>query len=190
MLLNAYKALFCLMMKDFDSARQCYEKAISCRSSVGSDAAQLTPQLLKPASQQHQSLLLHIRAMIENVKGNDYKVVQTLFCGEKDLKGDDKSAKTTQGHQSCYSTPKQDEVSKADLMYQKCKQLHPQFYFNNLGILHLKLRKYKMAAFSFSKALKFLEVAQNVTIQAQGASGAPNQFQIIGEGFQQSFAAQ
>ena len=39
MLLNAYKALFCLMMKDFDSARQCYEKAISCRSSVGSDAA-------------------------------------------------------------------------------------------------------------------------------------------------------
>ena len=59
-------------------------------------------------------------------------------------------------------------------MYQKCKQLHPQFYFNNLGILHLKLRKYKMAAFSFSKALKFLEVAQNVTVQVQGSNGAPN----------------
>lgn len=49
-------------------------------------------------------------------------------------------------------------------MYQKCRQLHPQFYFNNLGILHLKLRKYRMAAFTFSKSLKFLEVSQNIAI--------------------------
>ena len=41
-----------------------------------------------------------------------------------------------------------------------------------------------MAAFSFSKALKFLEVAQNVTVQVQGSNGAANQFQIIGEGAQ------
>ena len=51
------------------------------------------------------------------------------------------------------------------MVYQKCKQLHPQFYFNNLGILHLRLRKYRLAAFQFSKALKFLEVVQSVTIQ-------------------------
>ena len=47
-----------------------------------------------------------------------------------------------------------------------------------------------MAAFSFSKALKFLEVAQNVTVQVQGSNGAANQFQIIGEGAQQPFAGQ
>ena len=46
-----------------------------------------------------------------------------------------------------------------------------------------------MAVFNFSKALKFLEVAQNVTIQVQGAAGQPNQFQVIGEGHQQPFAA-
>ena len=57
-----------------------------------------------------------------------------------------------------------DEQSRLDAMYQKCKQLPPQFYFNNLGILHLRLRKYSLAAFMFSKSLKFLEVAQNVTI--------------------------
>ena len=47
-----------------------------------------------------------------------------------------------------------------------------------------------MAAFSFSKALKFLEVAQNVTIQVQGSNGAANSFQVIGEGAQQPFATQ
>ena len=69
MLLNAYKALFLIMQKNFKKAQQCYEKAIQCRASVSSDAAQLTPQLLKPASQQHVGLLLHVRAMIEHVKG-------------------------------------------------------------------------------------------------------------------------
>ena len=38
------------------------------------------------------------------------------------------------------------------------------FYFNNLGILHIRMRKNRLAAFHFSKALKFLEVASNVNI--------------------------
>ena len=87
MLINAYKALFLIMQKDYKAAHLCYEKAIQCRSAVGSDVAQLTPALMKPATQQHASLLIHIRAMIEHVKGQDYKVIQTLFFGEKDLQG-------------------------------------------------------------------------------------------------------
>ncbi|MFO0116244.1 MAG: hypothetical protein ACK521_01000 [bacterium] len=35
-----------------------------------------------------------------------------------------------------------------------------------MGILHLKLRKYRMALFHFSKALKFLEVSQCTQITA------------------------
>jgi len=81
---------------------------------------------------------------------------------------------SSQPHPSCYSAKNQDEAWKSDQVYMKCRQLHPQFYFNNLGIMHLKLRRYKMAVFNFSKALKFLEVAQNVTIQVQGAQGQPN----------------
>jgi len=34
-------------------------------------------------------------------------------------------------------------------------------------MLHLKLRKFSLAAFSFSKALKFLEVAQNPLLPGQ-----------------------
>ena len=134
--------------------------------------------------------MVHLRAFLEYTKGSDHKSVQTLFYGERDPKNDSGSNQTKEAgpnqihHLSCYSQRKQDETSKADQMYQKCKQLHPQFYFNNLGILHLKLRKYKMASFAFSKALKFLEVPQSVTVQVQGTNGAANQFQVIGEGFQ------
>ena len=73
-------------------------------------------------------------------------------------------------HMSCYSQWKNDEASSRDAIYQKCRQLHPQFYFNNLGILHLRLRKFHLAAFHFSKALKFLEVSQSVTIQVPAAA--------------------
>ena len=48
MLLNAYKTLYLLMQKDYKAAQQCYEKAIQCRQSVSSDAAQLTTQIVKP----------------------------------------------------------------------------------------------------------------------------------------------
>jgi Tfp pilus assembly protein PilF len=41
--------------------------------------------------------------------------------------------------------------------------MHPQFYYNNLGILHLRLRKFKMATLYFSKSLKFLEQSQTTT---------------------------
>lgn len=47
-----------------------------------------------------------------------------------------------------------------DLLYTKCRQMHPQYYFNNLGILHLRLRKFNLATLYFSKAIKFLEVSQ------------------------------
>jgi len=42
------------------------------------------------------------------------------------------------------------------VIFQKSSQIHPQFYFNNLGVVHLKMKKYALAAFYFSKALKFI----------------------------------
>lgn len=55
-------------------------------------------------------------------------------------------------------------------MYQKCKQMHPQFYFNNIGILHLRFQKYRMATFYFSKALKFIETSQIASAPATNAN--------------------
>lgn len=43
------------------------------------------------------------------------------------------------------------------MIYTKSFQTHPQYYFNNLGLTHMKLKKYNMAIFYLSKALKFLE---------------------------------
>lgn len=60
----------------------------------------------------------------------------------------------------------------------------------------MRLRKHRLAAFQFSKALKFLEVAQNVTIQVPASSTAANsttssketQPQVVGDGYNQPFA--
>lgn len=49
-------------------------------------------------------------------------------------------------------------------MYQKSYQTHPQFYFNNLGLVHLKLKKYNMAIYYLSKAVKFLEKSNDKNI--------------------------
>lgn len=66
----------------------------------------------------------------------------------------DKEIKT---HASCMYTQKTDDVTKTDSFYQKCSQSHPAFYFNNQGLLHLKLKKFSLATYYLSKALKFTE---------------------------------
>ena len=48
-------------------------------------------------------------------------------------------------------------MSKLDGTYQKCQNAFPLYYFNNLGVTHLKLQKYNMAIYYFSKALKFID---------------------------------
>jgi len=48
-------------------------------------------------------------------------------------------------------------------MYNKSSQLHPQYYFNNLGVIHLKMQKYNLAIMYFSKALKFVLTGNEAT---------------------------
>ena len=172
MLLHAYKALFKLLQRDNKGAQKCFEKANQNRTGLASDAAQFDERVRKAASQQSQGFLAHLGAKIALDCGKDYKAVQLLFYHDKDTSAANSASPQAQQqnnvnsmiHKSCQSTRKVDDQSKADAMYQKCRQLHPQFYFNNLGIVHMRLRKHRLAAFQFSKALKFLEVAQNVTI--------------------------
>lgn len=34
--------------------------------------------------------------------------------------------------------------------------MHPVYYFNNIAVIHLKLKKYSLAAYYLSKAVKLL----------------------------------
>ena len=79
------------------------------------------------------------------------KTVKNLSFDEKDY---------PKIHPSCFHVKHTDEHSKHDQAYQKCLSNHPQYYFNNLGVVHLKMHKYSLAIFYFSKALKFLEKSQ------------------------------
>ncbi len=84
-------------------------------------------------------------------QGNIMKAIQNLSFDEKDY---------PKIHPSCNHVKLTDEHSKHDLTYQKCLSNHPQYYFNNLGVIHLKMQKYNLAIFYFGKALKFLEKSQ------------------------------
>ena len=60
-------------------------------------------------------------------------------------------------HASWFKTLKESDKRKEQII-QNWNQKHPIHFFNNLGVLHLNLKKYGMAAFFFSKALKYLSL--------------------------------
>mmetsp|Transcript_7389 Transcript_7389/g.6641 ORF Transcript_7389/g.6641 Transcript_7389/m.6641 type:complete len:321 (-) Transcript_7389:1197-2159(-) len=98
--------------------------------------------------------------MVSNIKGliylQDNQIVKSIQNVAKGMEEESK-----QGHPSCYHEKVNDENAKNDAIYKNCNHQHPQYYFNNLGVMHIKLQKYNMAMLYLSKALKFLDKSQN-----------------------------
>lgn len=69
----------------------------------------------------------------------------------------DHSKNGPNAHASWFKTIKESDKKKEQII-QNCNQKHPIHFFNNLGVLHLNLKKYGMAAFFLSKALKYLSL--------------------------------
>lgn len=61
-------------------------------------------------------MLRYTKAMLEQARGNEFRTAQSLYISEKELAG------TAGPHKSCFQAKKADPQ---DLMYSKCKQLHP-----------------------------------------------------------------
>ena len=104
-------------------------------------------------------MLTHLKAWSFVKRNAIHKCVKTLWIDERDANGKQNI------HLTCTQNMKQDDSSKMDMVYQKCAQSHPQYYFNNLGLVHMKLKKYSMAIFYFSKAVKYLEKSNDKNIQ-------------------------
>lgn len=66
-------------------------------------------------------------------------------------------------HPTC--SYKKDNEIKQDSIIPKCQSAHPQFYFNNLGVIHLKMKKYALAAIYFGKALKLMQKNDQAGVQ-------------------------
>lgn len=99
-------------------------------------------------------MLTHVQAW-QHAKNNAFqKCTRSLMVEEK----------TQSVHPSCASSKKTEDVVKCDSMLQKCVQSHPQFYFNNLGLIHLKLKKYGLATYYLAKAVKTLERSEEKKI--------------------------
>lgn len=104
-------------------------------------------------------MLTHLKAWGFVKRNAIHQCVKTLWIDEKDAQGF-----KLQTHPSCAYNLKTDDLSKNDSIYQKSQQSHPQFYFNNLGLVHMKQKKYSMAIYYLSKAVKFLEKSNDKTI--------------------------
>lgn len=124
-------------------------------------------------------MLRYTKAMLEHARGNEFRTAQSLYISEKEL------GNAVGPHKSCFHQKKTE--AQQDLFYQKCKQMHPQYYYNNLGILHLRLRKFKMASLYFSKAIKFLEISQTTTPNISNAQSSEQKTVTLpwGESFAQ-----
>ena len=127
-------------------------KAFDQKGNFSTDIVNFKEEINIPAVAQHLGMLTHLKAWSFVKRNAIHKCVKTLWIDEKDAVGI-----KLQTHTTCAQGQKTDESSKNDLVYQKSYQSHPQFYFNNMGLVHLKLKKYNMAIYYLSKAVKFLE---------------------------------
>jgi len=101
-------------------------------------------------------MLNHIQAQ-QQAKSNSFLKCTRQFWAEEKL---------NHIHPSCKNELAERAV-KEDSMLKKCVQSHPHFYFNNLGLVHMKLRKYRMSALYYQKALKYLHAYEDRKVQVK-----------------------
>ena len=160
LLLNSYKAMFTFLGSG-NSTREgesFITKAFDSKGKFTADPVLFKEEINMTAVAQHLGMLTHLKAWSFVKQNAIHKCMKTLWIEDQET------------HPTCSNTPKTDDISKDDVVYKKCNQSHPQFYFNNMGLVHLKLKKYKMAVYYLSKAIKFLEksndkMTSNVNIQ-------------------------
>ena len=156
MMLNSYKAMFNFLQSG-NSTREgetFISKAFDHKGNFSNDLISFKEEINLPAVAQHLGMLTHLKAWSFVKRNAIHKCVKTLWIDEKDAIS---GGKPLQTHQNCQALRREDEVSRNDLVYQKSYQTHPQYYFNNMGIVHMKLKKYNMAIYYLSKAVKFLD---------------------------------
>jgi len=80
-LLNAYKALFQILDRDYAGAQDSLNAACQSKNTFGQDSVSFQQNLNRSATQQHASLLSNIQAYLLTLTGNAYRGAQTLFNG-------------------------------------------------------------------------------------------------------------
>lgn len=85
-------------------------KAFDQKGSFSNDIVAFKEEINLPAVAQHLGMLTHLKAWSFVKRNAIHKCVKTLWIDEKDLKP----------HMTCAHSKKEDELSKNDLVYQKC----------------------------------------------------------------------
>ncbi|CDW85417.1 ccr4-not transcription complex subunit 10 isoform x4 [Stylonychia lemnae] len=165
-LLHSYKAIFMILQDEIQLAQAEIKLASELKDRYGQDPVKVKTQINVLAMVQHLGMVNNLKAQIYFKEGNYLKCIKTLTLDEKP---------SSSPHPSCKYQKHSDDQSKNDSVYQKCQNSFPHYYFNNLGIVHLKLQKYNLAIFYFSKALKYVEKSQNGQPTLQFDQENPNE---------------
>jgi len=117
MLLHSYKAMFNYLSSTRHNSKEgesLITKAFDQKGNISSDIVNFKEEINLPAVAQHLGMLTHLRAWSYARTNAIHKCVKTLWIDEKDAGG-----KLTT-HSTCANTPKLDEMSLKDSIYQKC----------------------------------------------------------------------
>ena len=150
MLLNSFKAMFSYLQTERSKEGDSFvTKAFDNRSNFMSDLVSLKEEISQPALAQHLGLLNNLKSWQHLRKNEIHKCMKQLWPDDKD----------TKTHPTCLSSSRGEEESAS--------HSHPQFYYNNLGLVHYKLKKYSLAIFYFTKALRQLECSVDKTLSSK-----------------------
>jgi hypothetical protein len=113
MLLSSYKAMFNYLgsSRNTREGESFITKAFEHRGSISTDIINFKEEINFPAVAQHLGLLTHLKAWSFVRQNAMHKCIKTLWIDEKE------GAQKT--HPTCAFTPRQDEISKNDSVYQK-----------------------------------------------------------------------
>jgi len=165
MLLALYRAMFRMSQTGRSDGQ--LRQAVEQRGSFTNDIVAFKEEINMPAVAQHLGMLTHLKAWEAVRNGNNWRGFETFYHDPE---------RETKIHPSCGTTPRNEQ----DSMYQKSSQSHPAFYFNNIGLAHVRMKRYAMATMYLSKALKFTEKSDDKYMahpaMAKGAKVNPNEF--------------
>ena len=143
-----FKSIYYLMIGEGDTAKQLLGTAEEAWKRI--DRAHFSPDIFGHMETQFLAAKCYIHGEIAYMEGNMSLALQCLNQGQLEILP---TLKDLKSHPSCLRTSK--------------KISHPVFFYNNLGCIHIRLRKPRLARLYFSKAYETFSNKQSIDTKSK-----------------------
>lgn len=94
----------------------------------------------EPLSIQCRSMFYFLLSKQFYLKGEYQDSIKKLSFNDR--------ARDKNSHASSFAVLKEEDLAR-DVVLQNCEQQHPLYFYNNIGVVHLRMKKYALASFYF-----------------------------------------